>query len=97
MCSPKHIHLDGFVILKPPLGPWGWFNHPQRLKKIKKKKKEKKLALEGGQTTPKGQGVASTTLDRLVWGGRSHPLLSTGVASHPFLFNINILLFLLLF
>jgi hypothetical protein len=47
----------------PPTWAWGWSGHPKRPKKKKKKKKTKNgfWTFGGGQTTPKGLGVASAT------------------------------------
>jgi hypothetical protein len=39
------------------------------------KKKKKSLAIEGGQITPNGRGVASeATPVRPIWGGQRYPM-----------------------
>jgi hypothetical protein len=58
---------------KMGLSCWGWSGHPQNPKPIARSSFFFFLAFQGGQTTPKGLGVASATPIRPVWGGSNHP------------------------
>jgi hypothetical protein len=51
---PNHPHGGGW----PPLGPWGWFGHPQIGRS------------RGGRTTPMAQKAGSHPL----WGGSATPI-----------------------
>jgi hypothetical protein len=72
---------------KPPLGPWGWFGHPQGPISFLFFKSFFFLALGGGRTTLKGQGVASATPDR-------PPFAPNRGGRPPYFFLILILLLL---